>query len=335
MAIFQVFTLQNSNGCQVRFTNYGGKVMSVIVPDKKGQSGDIVLGYSTPEEYAHGNPYFGALIGRYANRIAFGKFMLGNREYQLPVNNRTNCLHGGPHGFHAVFWQVEQINPREAILRYTSPDGEEGFPGELTCEVKYRLSEQNELTFAYRATTNRETVVSLTHHGFFNLRGVGDVLQHELTLHADHYCPVNENLIPLGFLEPVRDSPFDFLTSNTIGGRISQPHQQLVMGNGYDHCWSLNKPSAGVLTLAATIVEPTSGRTLDLWTTEPALQFYSGNFLDGSDVGREGRPYHFRSAFCLEAQHFPDSPNHPHLPSTVLKPGGIYQQTTVYKFGVI
>lgn len=336
MASFQIFTLQNSRGCQLKVTNFGGKVMSLITPDRLGNTTDIVLGYATPEEYANGNPYFGALIGRFANRIAGGRFLLDGKQIQLPINNGRNCLHGGNHGFHNRFWEAEQINNHQLQLRYTSGDGEEGFPGELHCEVLYELSEQNELIFEYRATTNQPTVVNLTHHGFFNLRGAcnGDVLDHQLTIHADQLCPVDETLIPTGQFATVHGSPFDFLTAHTIGERMHAPHDQLKKGNGYDHCWVLQATPSSEPLLAAEVWEPTGGRTMKVWTTEPGLQFYSGNFLNCSDVGREGKPYGFRSAFCLEAQHLPNSPNQPNFPTTVLHPGAKYFQKTIYQFGV-
>jgi aldose 1-epimerase len=336
MSRFQTYTLQNSNDCLIKVTNFGGKVMSVITPDRHGNLADIALGYATPEEYLKGNPHFGALIGRYANRIANGRFVLERKQIQLPINNGPNCLHGGINGLHNVFWEVDQMGIRELALRYTSPHGEEGFPGELKCQVTYSLTDANEMIFEYRATTTQPTVINLTHHGFFNLRGAGngDVLGHRLMLNANRYCPVDENLIPMGSLDLVQGSPFDFLNDHAIGERLSYPHPQLKIGNGYDHCWALEKNQSDDLSLAAKVYEPTFGRTVEVWTTEPGLQFYSGNFLNGSDVGREGIGYPFRSAFCLEAQHFPDSPNQPQFPTTVLEPGKMYYQKTIYKFGV-
>ncbi|MFM7485281.1 MAG: aldose epimerase family protein [Cytophagales bacterium] len=337
MSQLQVFTLRNSHGCEVAVTNLGGKIMSIITPDKLGNRADIVLGYATPRAYKNGNPYFGALIGRYANRIANGQFVLDGKLYHLPQNNNGNCLHGGPAGFHQVVWKIEQVLAQELRLSYVSANGEAGFPGELKCEVSYTLNEQNELTLKYQAVCNQPTVVNLTHHGFFNLAGAGNgnILNHRLIIRADRFCSVNDSLIPTGDLATVHDSPFDFLRERSIGERIAAPHDQLKKGNGYDHCWVLETDFTNHVKLAAEVWEPVTGRTLQVWTTEPGLQFYSGNFLDGSDVGREGKPYGFRSAFCLEAQHFPDSPNQLHFPSTVLKPRETYQQTTLYKFGVI
>ncbi|MFM8911460.1 MAG: aldose epimerase family protein, partial [Flammeovirgaceae bacterium] len=301
-----------------------------------GHRADIVLGYAAPEAYKNGNPFFGALIGRYANRIARGQFVLNGVTYQLPKNNNGNCLHGGPAGFHNVLWQVEQVSSRQLRLLHVSADGESGFPGELKCEVMYALNDQNELIIEYHAFCDKPTVVNMTHHGFFNLRGAGsgDVLEHRLTIHADRFCPVNEALIPTGQLESVQGTPFDFLIAHAIGERIASTHDQLKKGNGYDHCWVLGANPTRDAKLVAEVWEPSTGRTLQMWTSEPGLQFYSGNFLDGTDVGREGKPYGFRSAFCLEAQHFPDSPNQPSFPSTLLQPGGKYYQKTVYRFGV-
>ncbi len=335
MDSLQVFELVNQQGVKLTATNFGGKVISLWVPDKNGQLADVVLGYDQMADYITGNPYFGALIGRFANRIANGQFELEGKKYALCVNNRNNALHGGPHGFHNVAWKVEASDAQNLRLQYVSADGEEGFPGTLIVRVEYILTDENELVIRYEATTDAPTVVNLTHHGFFNLAGEGngDVLEHELTLNADSFCAVDEHLIPIGKLHSVAQSPFDFREAKKIGSRINEAHPQVQYGNGYDHTWVLNK-NLNELSLAARVREPHSGRVMDVFTTEPGIQFYSGNFLNGSDVGKGGKRYGFRSAFCLEAQHFPDSPNQPAFPSTTLLPGEIYRQTTVYRFGI-
>ena len=331
-----VYSLQNENGLTMSVINLGGKIISLWVPDKDGTLSNIVLGYDSIKRYKKGNPYFGAIIGRYGNRIAKGKFLLDGKEYQLAINNPPNALHGGPKGFHNQFWQVEpfQNNGFDALeLRYKSAAGEEGYPGTLAVKVIYTLTDQNELVIDYEATTDKATIVNLTHHSFFNLAGEGtrDILDHELIINADRFTPVDEGLIPTGELKLVAETPFDFRESHRIGQRIGQEDQQLKFGKGYDHNWILNRKS-NELSLAAKVKEPNSGRVMEVWTTEPGLQFYSGNFLDGKDNGFSGKPYNFRTAFCLEAQHFPDSPNHPEFPSTELKPGEVYKQKTVYRF---
>ncbi|MBX2898604.1 MAG: galactose mutarotase [Cyclobacteriaceae bacterium] len=326
-------TLTNANGLKATITPYGGKVMSLWVPDKNGKLGDIVLGYDSASQYPTGNPYFGALIGRYGNRIGKGQFSIDGTTYQLATNNGANALHGGPGGFHNVMWNAVEATPNRVTLTYTSIDGEEGYPGTLKAKVVYTLTDANELSIDYEATTDKPTVVNLTHHSFFNLNGegVGDILNHELQIIADKFTPVDEGLIPTGELKPVAATPFDFNKSTPIGARINADDTQLKYGKGYDHNWVLKREGAG-LSLAAVVTEPTSGRVMEVWTTEPGLQFYSGNFLDGSDTGKGGKKYQFRTAFCLEAQHFPDSPNKPEFPATLLKPGEVYKQKTVYKF---
>jgi aldose 1-epimerase len=331
-----LLTMQNSNGLKISVTNLGGKITSLWVPDKDGVSANVVLGYDSVAKYIAGNPYFGAMIGRYGNRIARGKFSLEGKEYQLAANNGANALHGGPKGFHNVYWQLKPFknNGQDAIeMKYKSADGEEGYPGTLDVKVTYTLTDKNELVIEYEATTDKPTIVNLTHHSFFNLAGEGngDILGHELTINADRYTPVDAGLIPTGEMRPVKGTPFDFLAPHKIGERINQADEQLKLGKGYDHNWILNKKE-GEFSLAATVKEPTSGRVMEVWTTEPGLQFYSGNFLDGKDIGPGGKPYPFRSGFCLEAQHYPDSPNRPEFPSTVLKPAEVYRQKTVYKF---
>ncbi len=328
------YLLSNSSGLKMEVTNYGGRIVSLFVPDKNGKLDDVVLGYDSLKQYLTGNLYFGAMIGRYGNRIANGKFSLSGKDYQLAKNNGVNALHGGPGGFHKVYWRVTPIKESNSLkMTYHSADGEEGYPGNLDVSLTYSLTDKNEVVIDYEATTDQETIINLTHHSFFNLTGAGsgEVLNHELTINADAFLPVNAGLIPTGELKKVKGTPFDFLSPHKIGERIDQANDQLEFGKGYDHNWVLNKKE-GELSLAAKVTEPLSGRVMEVWTTEPGLQFYSGNFLDGKDVGKGNKPYLFRSAFCLETQHFPDSPNHSNFPSTVLKPGERYRQKTIYKF---
>ncbi len=331
-----IYTLTNKNGLSAKITNYGGIVIALNVPDKSGQLGDVVLGYDTLEDYLKASPFFGALVGRYGNRIANGKFTLNGIEYTLAQNNGPNSLHGGLKGFDKVIWDPKPIDSPDGPaleLTYLSQDGEEGYPGNLLVKVIYTLTHNNELKIDYMATTDQDTVVNLTHHAYFNLAGAGngDILGHELMIPADRFTPVDETLIPTGELRPVADTPFDFTRPTPVGQRIDQNDEQLKFGGGYDHNYVLNN-SDGSLALAARVSEPTSGRVMEVWTTEPGIQFYSGNFLDGSNIGKGGKPYQRRSGFCLETQHFPDSPNHPNFPSTVLKAGQTYQSTTIHKF---
>lgn len=334
------YELINSSNCSVKITNFGATVMSLKVPDKSGNIGDVVLGYDNPEEYIKGNPYFGAIIGRYGNRIAKGKFSLEGKEYTLPVNVGKNHLHGGLVGFNNVIWEVENFINNEdhhfIELKYFSKHGEEGYPGNLTVKVKYSLTEENELIIDYSAGTDKKTVVNLTHHSFFNLKDAGrsKILNHKLKINAAEYTPVNNELIPTGVVQKLEGTPLDFTNFTDIGKRINNDFEQLQFGNGYDHNWVLIKENDS-LTLAAVVIEPETGRKMEVFTTEPGLQFYSGNFLDGSDIGKGGIKYNFRTAFCLEAQHFPDSPNHENFPSTVLLPGEYYKQRTIYKFSVV
>lgn len=334
----QVYSMENKNGLKMTVTNLGGRIISLRVPDKQGELADVVLGYDSVKQYINGNPFFGAMIGRFGNRIAKGKFKLDDKEYTLSLNNGANALHGGPGGFHNVYWKAQRdsVAPNVITLSYVSSDGEEGYPGELTITVVYSLNDNDELGIEYTATTNKSTVVNLTHHSFFNLAGEGhgDILNHELIINADAYLPVDEGLIPTGELKNVSGTAFDFLKAHTIGERINGEDVQLQYAKGYDHNFVLNK-KPGEYELAALVEEPVSGRIMEVWTTEPGLQFYSGNFLDGKDVGKGNKPYPFRSAFCLEAQHFPDSPNHPNFPSTRLNPGETYHQKTVYAFSVM
>jgi aldose 1-epimerase len=334
----EVFTLKNAGGMEVRAINYGGIITALRVPDRAGKLDDVVLGFERLEDYLTKNdPFFGAIIGRYGNRIAKGQFSLAGQTYKLATNNGPNHLHGGNKGFDKVFWKAEPVPGRNA-LRFSrvSPDGDEGYPGALNVQVIYTLSGKNELTVEYIATTDKPTVVNLTQHTYFNLAGQasGDILGHQLMLNADRYTPVNATLIPTGELAPVAGTPFDFRTPTAIGGRIDQAHPQLKNGLGYDHNWVLNRSGSG-LQLAARVTEPKSGRTLEVRTTEPGIQFYSGNFLDGKLTGKEGAVYRHRTGFCLETQHFPDSPNQPSFPSTTLKPGQEYKTSTVFTFGTM
>jgi aldose 1-epimerase len=333
-----LYTLKNKNGMEMGVINYGGIIVSLKTPDKNGLIEDVVLGFDSLEDYLKDDPFFGALIGRYGNRIAKGKFSLDGVNYSLPVNNGLNHLHGGPNGFFNVFWNIEVVhdssNP-SLKLTYLSKDGEEGYPGNLNVEVIYTLSENNEVKIAYKAITDKKTVVNLTQHSYFNLSGniKTDILNHELMMVADKFLPVDETLIPTGKLQDVKGTPFDFTSSKIIGARISDNDQQLKYGLGYDHCWVFSN-MADSLKMVASLYEPVSGRYMEVFTTEPGIQFYSGNFLDGKLIGKKGVVYKHRSGLCLETQHFPDSPNQASFPSTVLNPGETYQTSTIYKFAV-
>lgn len=332
----EIFTLKNSKGAEAQIITYGGSVVSLKMPDRNGKFQDVVLGYDSIADYEKYPVYFGALIGRYGNRIAKGKFTLGGKEYILAKNNGENHLHGGSKGYDKVVWTAKPStdeNGANLELNYLSRDGEEGYPGNLKIKVVYSLTENNELKLVYSATTDKDTVVNPTHHSYFNLAGAGsgDILNHQLTINADKFTPTDNGLIPTGELKSVEGTPFDFLTATAIGARISNADEQLNFGKGYDHNWVLNKTDNS-LTLAATVFEPSSGRVLEVSTTEPGLQFYSGNYLDGAINGKNGQDYPLRSGFCLEAQNFPDSPNKPKFPSAVLKKGETYSQTTIYKF---
>jgi aldose 1-epimerase len=329
-----LYTLTNSKGVRVAITNYGGIVVSLFTPDRNGNLGDIVLGFERLEDYLKGHPYFGAIIGRYGNRIAKGRFTLDGVEYKLAQNNGENHLHGGLVGFDKKVWKARDFVDAEGQhleLRYTSPDGEEGYPGNLDVTVTYSLNEQNQLRIDYVATTDKPTVVNLTNHSYFNLAGEGDILGHLLRLNADYFTPVDAGLIPTGELRPVKGTPFDFTEPTPIGARIEQDDEQLRYGRGYDHNFVL-RGGGGSLAEAAEVYEPKTGRVLRVLTTEPGVQFYTGNFLDGTLRGKYGRVYHRRTGFCLETQHFPDSPNKPHFPTTVLRPGQTYRSTTIYEF---
>ena len=331
-----LYTLTNGKGVQAAITNYGGIVVQLRVPDRKGNLADVVLGYDDLDGYIHDKAYLGALIGRYGNRIALGKFSLGGKVYTLARNNGENTLHGGLKGFNRALWRATEFwnkNAPSLQLEYLSKDGEEGFPGNLSVKVIYTLTDENELKIEYSATTDKETVVNLTNHTYFNLAGAGngDILQHQVMLKADKFTPVSESLIPTGELRRVQSTPMDFRTPTAVGARIDQDDQQLKYGRGYDHNWVLESGGSETPTLAASVYEPGSGRVLEVWTTEPGVQFYTGNFLDGPK-GKGGKPYQRRYGLCLETQHFPDSPNQPNFPSTVLKPGQTYHTVTMYKF---
>ncbi len=304
------------------------------MPDRAGKMGDVVLGYDTLDGYLKSNPYFGCLIGRYGNRIAKGRFVLDDRKYALATNNGPNHLHGGLKGFDKVVWQARATPSRlgpALELRYVSPDGEEGYPGTLRVKAVYTLTHRNELRVDFTATTDKPTICNLTHHSYFNLAGAGDVLGHEVMIPARRFTPVDATLIPTGELRSVAGTPLDFRTPTTIGARINDDDEQLKLGKGYDHNWVFDKP-AGRLTLLARVTEPTSGRVMEVWSTEPGMQFYTGNFLDGTITGKGGWVYQFRHGFCLEPEHYPDSPNQPPFPAVALRPGDEYRTTIIYRF---
>lgn len=329
-----LFSLRNSKGAEALICNYGGIVTSLKMPDRQGNFGDVVLGYDNLSDYLKDSPFFGALIGRYGNRIARGKFTLDGTQYTLATNNYPNALHGGNKGFDKVVWEPTILTgPDGASLKltYLSKDGEEGYPGNLSVTVVYTLTEDNALKIEYTATTDKDTVVNLTQHSYFNLAGQDSILNHVVMIPADKFTPVDSTLIPTGELRPVEGTPFDFRTPTAIGARINQDDEQLKFANGYDHNWVINKPM-GQLGLIGRVTEPTTGRVLEVISDQPGLQFYSGNFLDGTLKGKGGWVYQFRSAFCMEPQHFPDSPNKPEFPSVVLKPGQVYHNTIIYKF---
>lgn len=330
-----IYTLDNGKGMQARIATYGGAAVSLTVPDKSGHPGDVVLGFDSLPGYLGDTAYMGALIGRYGNRIAKGRFTIDGVEYKLATNNGANHLHGGVKGFDKRVWTARDVSEGgvpKLELALNSADGEEGYPGALSVKVLYTLTPANELQIDYEATTSKPTHVNLTNHSYFNLAGTGDILNHKLRIAASKYTPVDEGLIPTGKLEAVKGTPFDFTTAEKIGARINNAgNQQLKFGKGYDHNYVLDS-GGGALALAARVEEETSGRVMEVWTTEPGLQFYSGNFLDGSAKGKQGRVHAFRTGFCLETQHYPDSPNQKAFPSTLLKPGETYKTTTKYKF---
>lgn len=330
------YTLRNANGVEVSICNYGGIVTSLKVPDRDGDFGDVVLGYNNLANYIKSSPYFGALIGRYGNRIAKGHFVLDGEEYTLATNNGVNALHGGIKGFDKVVWKARAYHSKEGPalkLTYLSKDGEEGYPGNLSVKAVYTLTDDNALKLEYTATTDKDTVVNLTHHSYFNLAGKGDILSHVVMINADKFTPVDSTLIPTGELRPVDGTPFDFRTPTPIGARINHDDEQLKFGNGYDHNWCINDYT-GAVRLMASVYEPTSGRVLEVFSGEPGLQFYSGNFLDATLKGKGGWVYQFRNGFCMEPQHYPDSPNRANFPPVVLRPGEVYHNTIIYRFSV-
>jgi aldose 1-epimerase len=329
------YTLRNARGMLVKIIDFGGVITEIHAPDRNGRLADVALGFDSLEPYMTDSPYFGATIGRYGNRIARGRFTLDGKQYQLPINNGPNHLHGGAPGYDKVLWR-SRVEDGAVVLRYHSPDGEQGYPGNLDASVTYRLTDDNEIVALFRAVTDQATPVNLTQHSYFNLRGAGngDVLGHMLTLACDRYIPIDPTSIPLGPIAAVDGTPFDFRTPQAIGSRIEAADEQLKNGGGYDHCVVVDRPAGGRgLVRAAHVLEPESGRVLELFTEEPGVQFYSGNFLDGSLHGK-GHTYAYRGGFCLEPQHYPDSPNHPDYPSTILRPGEIYETESRFRFSV-
>ena len=333
-----LFILKNKKGMEVAVTNYGCAILAIMVPDKDGKYANVVLGHDSIDHVVNSpEPFLSTTIGRYGNRIAKGKFTLYGEEHELTINNGPNSLHGGPTGFHARVWDAEQTSKQSLTLRYLSRDGEEGFPGNLDVMVVYTFTNQNELVITYSAITDQRTIVNLTHHAFFNLAGLANptpsVENNIVTINADFYIPMDEVSIPTGEIAKVEGTPMDFRTPHTVGSRINEPFQQLVYGAGYDHCYVLNKKEPGTLTFAAKCVEPESGRSLEVYTTEPGVQVYTHNWANGFS-GWHGATFPKRSAICFEAQHFPDSPNKGHFPPVILNPGDTYHQVTIYKFGV-
>jgi len=332
-----LYLLTNSRGAEAEITNYGGIVVSLKMPDRKGAMADVVLGYDHLKDYTKASPYFGALIGRYGNRIAKGRFELDGKAYQLATNDGPNALHGGVKGFDKVLWKARPLMTKAGPaleLIYTSKDGEEGYPGKLSVKALYTLTNKNEMRLDFTATTDKPTIVNLTHHSYFNLAGAGngDILGHRVTIRAAKFTPVDNTLIPTGELRPVAGTPMDFRKPAAIGARIADPYEQIRIGKtGYDHNWVTGNPT-GKLGLQAKVYEPASGRVMEVLSTEPGLQFYSGNFLDGTNVGKGGKAYQFRTGFCMEPQHFPDSPNHANFPSVILNPGETYKSTIIYRF---
>jgi aldose 1-epimerase len=331
------YTLRNASGMTVQIIDYGAAITSILVPDRNAQFDDVVLGYDSLQGYVNGTAYFGAIVGRYGNRIAGGRFQLDGKEYQLAVNDGDNHLHGGRVGFNKVLWETKSFNdslPEPALqLQYVSPDGEEGYPGTLTLKVTYTLTAGNELRINYEGTTDKTTILNPTQHSYFNLSGslYSTILSHLLMIEAEGFTPVDKGLIPTGQIAAVAGTPMDFRTATVIGARINDPYQQLVFGKGYDHNWVLKTP-AGTVRKAVDLYESISGRAMEVFTDQPGVQFYSGNFLDGTAAGKNGIFYQHRSGLCLETQAFPDSPNKPQFPSTTLRPGQVYRQITIYRF---
>ena len=336
--VTNLYLLKNDK-IQVYITNYGGRIVSILTPDRYGQMGDVVLGFKSIDDYLSANgPYHGALIGRVGNRIAKGKFTLDGKTYSLPINNNQNHLHGGPEGFNNRVWEVKAVDQSSISMNYLSKDGEMGYPGNLDVQVKYSLNNENELLISYKATTDKSTPVNLTNHAFFNLAGEasGTINDHLLSLNADNFTPVDETLIPIGENRSVEGTPFDFRIPKTIGRDLNQQNTntQMNYGGGYDHNFVLNKENDREMSLAGYVIDPKTGRRMDIFTEEPGIQFYGGNFMDGSDIGKYGKKFLYRESFALETQHFPDSPNQPSFPNIILLPGDIYQTKSIYKFSV-
>ncbi len=334
-----IYTLKNPKGFEVKIINYGGIIISISVPNRDGKFEDVVLGFDSLSGYLKGSPYFGAIVGRYGNRIARGKFSIDGKEYVLATNNLGNHLHGGLIGFDKVLWEAKEFltdSTAGVTLHYQSTDMEEGYPGALSVKVTYTIRVDNSIRIEYHATTDKITVVNLTNHSYFNLSGDSSspITDHELWLDADRFLPVDSTLIPLGEIRPVAGTPFDFNKTTPIGLRIENENEQLKIGNGYDHFWVGNDRGVAELHHIAGLYEPLSGRVLDVFTTEPGIQFYTGNFLDGTLTGKEGKIYNQRTGLCLETQHFPDSPNQIHFPSTTLNPGEVYTSETIYRFSI-
>lgn len=333
-----LYTMTNRKGMQVAVTSYGARIVSILVPDRHGKTADVVLGFDNLAGYLGNDPYFGATIGRYANRIANGKFTLDGVEYHLPINDGPNSLHGGTQGFDKRVWTGREISQSHPAVEFTylSKNGEEGYPGDLHVEVLYRLEDDNALRIDYKATTDKDTVINMTNHSYFNLsgQGRGSILNQEVMINANQFTPISATMIPTGEIRSVAGTPFDFRKLTRIGARINEKNQQLEFAHGYDDNFVLTRESPG-LVLAARAVDPESGRVLEVFTTEPGLQFYTGNFLDGSIHGKNGKVYGHRSAFTMETQHYPDSPNHPDFPTTELKPGQTFHQTTIFKFSTL
>ena len=332
-----LFTLVGENGIGMKVTNFGARVVALCVPDAEGNPVDVVFGFDNLDDYINTQPetFFGAVVGRYGNRIANGRFQLEADTFQLAQNNGANHLHGGPEGYFSVVWDAKQVSDSKIIFTYLSVDGEEGYPGNLDITMTYELTEDNGLKIEYTATTDQPTVCNVTHHSFFNLNGEesNTINDHVLTINADYTTPVDAGLIPSGVLAPVSGTPFDFTSPAVIGDRVDADDEQMKYGNGYDHNWVLNRDDNEVI-LAATLYSPVTNIQMDVLTHQPGLQFYGGNFLDGSTIGKSGKPYVFRSALCLETQHFPDSPNQPEFPSTTLLPGDVYKHVCIYKFSI-
>jgi aldose 1-epimerase len=330
-----LFTLTNKDGNVLKLTNFGARIVWIEVPDKSGVKANVSFGFDTFDGMIKGDPYFGAVVGRYANRIAKGKFSLDGKDYSLAINNRPNALHGGPGGWHSVVWNAEIPEKTEfptVRFTYKSPDMEEGYPGNMDVEATYTWNDKNEIVIEYKCSTDKKTVLNITNHAYFNLHGAGngDILDHQLTINASKFTPVDSNLIPTGEVRPVAGTPFDFTSAHTVGERINENYDQLKLGGGYDHNFILDKTQE----VAASVYDPSTGRMMEVITDQPGVQFYCGNFLNGRLIGYGGKPYNFRSGLCLETQHFPDSPNQPGFPSTVLNPGETFTSKTIYRFSV-